>query len=198
MDKKAYENLAVLLDLNTIGMLKLLQANSQDLRSGVAFGLEDIIEQVVYAINAGILQNSANKVALFIFDEVESDLIFPTNASDSYLIEIMDFGHIKRTIFDRVMGHLRNKQPVDKYHSRFVSALYKTVCCELTRPQLDHRQAEVQGALLESPRRAELGYQGGGLLQPHELRPSSQKPRELTRTSSLMPLCCLTRRTRTI
>lgn len=133
MEKKAHENLTIILDLNTIGMLRLQQANSTDSHRIPTFGIEDIIEQIVYTLNASILQNSANSVALFTFDEIDSDLIFPTNPSDNYLVETLDFAHIKRIIFDRIMAHLRYKQPIDKYHSRFVAALYKTVCCILTR-----------------------------------------------------------------
>lgn len=158
MDKRAYENLAVVIDLNTIGMLKLLQSNNRDQRTGATFGIEDIIEQVTYALNAVILQNSANKISLFIFDEVDSDLIFPTSATDTYLIEILDFSQIKRTIFDRILGHMRNKQPVDKYHSRFVSALYKTVCCRVTRFKHSDRSSESQRYIIEDSGDTKFGY----------------------------------------
>lgn len=183
MEKNTHENLAILLDLNTIGMLKLLKAGGRDPRTGAAFGVEDVVELAVYALNAAVLQNSANGVSLFVFDECDADLVFPVGEADAQLAETLDFGQIRRAVLDRVLAHLRAKTPADRYHSRFVSALYKAVCCELTRLQLLGRPGAAARDPVARAGGAQLGRARGRLLQPDELRAGGQGPGELTRTS---------------
>lgn len=121
------EFLVILFDLNTMGWFNLKKDKMQPTQSD-EFDETDLLEILIYQINIFLLQSSAKKAFLIIFDESTTQIIFPQLQDDLNLIQRLDFYSIKQVIYDRFLDFMSKKNPVKKSHSIFVSAYYRAIC----------------------------------------------------------------------
>lgn len=87
-------------------------------------------------------QSSANKVAIYRFDENEVEKVFPLDGMDEVLVEMLDFVKIRSLVRERIIGYLVNKAFCEKSFSRIIEAIGKGLC--FINKQKSHRERYLQ------------------------------------------------------
>lgn len=126
---------AILIDLNAFYWMKFNYEYKKEKetyrKANKPFDLihiEGIIDICMASVFTHISQGSKNKIAIYRYDEVESEKVFPLNDIDNAYIEMMSFGKIKSIVTERIINYIVGKEFNEKPFSRIIEALGKGLC----------------------------------------------------------------------
>lgn len=104
--------------------------------------IEGIIDLTLVSVFTHASQSSTNKVAIYRFDEVEVEKVFPLDEMDEVLVEMLDFPKVRKIVKSRILEYLANKPFSEKQFSRVIEAIGKGLC--FINKQKSHRERFLQ------------------------------------------------------